>query len=253
MNASKKTIHFSAVASVIFLIFTYFITVNVETNFITVDSPWISNSFLLTFFGGAFASMVVVLLCEISEYMQAKQNAETYLFSHLYYLYGQLQVIAKNINWLQTQEPCFIHEDSLKELIANATAEMNAIFFAEYSPFCKQNKVLQEKKKYNSEVYFSVQRFLQDCRMLNIAILKDKLETKKCQMAGCQCKPENASNVLHRLSELTDAPTNSIDSMINRIDDACRGKYNWGKMKADFLQRIPDNRNDALECFLAQK
>ena len=253
MNASKKTIQFTAIASAFLLVLTYLVTVNIETSFISMDSPWISNSFFLTFFGGAFASMVVVLICEISKYWQVKQSAEAYLFSHLYYLYGQLQIIAKNINWLQTQELCHVHEASLKQLIANATAEMNAIYFAEYSPFCKQNAVFQEKQKYNTEVFYSVQKFLQDCEMFELAVLEDNLEKSSSQLEGRQCRPAITPMVLQRLSELIVKPTQSVDSLMGRIEKSCKGRYNWATMKADFLQRLPDNQNDALDRFLQNK
>ena len=46
--------------SFVFLILTYLTTVNIEGQFISVDSVWISNNFLVTLFGGVFASMLVV-------------------------------------------------------------------------------------------------------------------------------------------------------------------------------------------------
>ena len=51
MSSSKKTILFTSVASIILLIITYLITVNIETGAISVDSPWISNNFFFAFFG----------------------------------------------------------------------------------------------------------------------------------------------------------------------------------------------------------
>ena len=156
MSSCKKTIRFTAIVSMILLGLTYLITVNNETHYIACNSPWISSSFLLTFFGGAFASMTVVLLCEVSKYWQAKRGAETYLFSHLYYLFGQLQILSHSINGFLSNGGKDVPRNALSTTITNAEAEMNGLYFAEYAPFCKTNAVLLEKQKYNLEIYYTL-------------------------------------------------------------------------------------------------
>ena len=52
MSSSKKTIFFTACASVVLLVLTYLVTVNIEAGFITINSIWLSNIFFLAFFGG---------------------------------------------------------------------------------------------------------------------------------------------------------------------------------------------------------
>ena len=82
MNASKKTIQFTGVASIVLIVATYLITVNIENQLLSINSPWISNNFLLTIIGGAFASMLVVLACEIKKFCTMKASTEAFLFYH---------------------------------------------------------------------------------------------------------------------------------------------------------------------------
>ena len=69
MSTSIKVIKFTSILSTIFLIITYLITVNIESNFISLNTIWISNNFLLTVFCGVFASTLVVMFCEINKYL----------------------------------------------------------------------------------------------------------------------------------------------------------------------------------------
>ena len=80
MRESIKVIIWCSIVSIVFLILTYAVTVNAEAHFVVLDSVWISNNFLITLFGGIFASMLVVLLCEIQKYLSSKSRTEQYLF-----------------------------------------------------------------------------------------------------------------------------------------------------------------------------
>ena len=78
-----------------------------------------------------------------------------------------------------------VHKEALTQLIANSEAEMNAILFTDYFPYRKKNAILSEKINYNSKVYPIIQQFLQNCRLLQIAVLTDKrVITTKCGLAN---------------------------------------------------------------------
>ena len=81
MRTSIKVIKFTSILSFIFLVITYLITINIDGGFVKLNTIWISNNFLLTGFGGMFASTLVVLLCEINKYLIDKKNTENQLFS----------------------------------------------------------------------------------------------------------------------------------------------------------------------------
>ncbi len=73
--------------SILFLSLTYFITVNVEAHILEFNTIWLSNNLALTVFGGAFASMLVVLICEVQKYITVKTSVKEYIFYQALYLY----------------------------------------------------------------------------------------------------------------------------------------------------------------------
>ena len=86
METSVKIIKFTTVMSGIFMILTYGVSLNVA--YLWFDIEWLSNNFLLTIFGGIFASMLVVLICEVHKYLLLKREAENQIFyyAHLHIL-----------------------------------------------------------------------------------------------------------------------------------------------------------------------
>ena len=80
MRESIKVIKCCSLISAVFLILTYAVTVNSETHFIRFDSVWLSNNFFTTLFGGVFASMLVVVLCEIHTNLNLKMYQESIVY-----------------------------------------------------------------------------------------------------------------------------------------------------------------------------
>lgn len=113
MSTSIKVIKFTSILSIIFLVITYLITVNIESGFIQLNTIWISNNFLLTVFGGAFASILVVLFCEINKYLIDKKNVETQLFHQALYLYQAIFLMQHNILDYQSHPNAQIPENLL--------------------------------------------------------------------------------------------------------------------------------------------
>ncbi len=77
MRGNVKTIKLTAWLSLFLVAISYIIAV--KGNFGVCECKWLPDTFLLAVFGGAFASMLVVLICEISKYIQNRESAETYL------------------------------------------------------------------------------------------------------------------------------------------------------------------------------
>jgi len=250
MRSNVKTIKLTTWLSLILIAITYLISIKRICG--GNELKWLPDSFLLAVFGGAFASMLVVLICEISKYYQNRESTETYLVSHLYYLYGQLQVISKNIGFFIEQKDR-MPQNSLIQLIANVEAEMNAIYFADYAPYKKNNAILTEKMEYNNGIFPVIQQFMQDCRLIEIAAITDEMIRIKKSMGTDEGTENNVSLVLLKLSEQVQEPLSLINKLLTRIDQICHGRYNWSKRRDDLVKGIPDNRTDMLELFLQKK
>lgn len=250
MRSNVKTIKLTAWLSLFLSTVTY--AISVKEKFGVNELKWLPDTFLIAVFGGAFASMLVVLICEISKYYENRLNTETFLFSHLYYLYGQLQAIQKNIVFFTNHENQ-IYEGALTQLISNSVAEMNTIYYTDYAPFKKGNSILAEKANYNREVFPIVQTFLQDCQMLRMAFLTDKISVIEKEMGKREETGNNTSLVLAKLIKQIQAPLSLLDKMLTKIDQLCNGRYNWLQVRDNMIKGIPDNRTDMLEQFLARK
>lgn len=247
MRSNVKTINLTMRLSLLFAAFTYLISIKgiLGAN----NLKWLPDDFLFAIFGGAFASMLVVLICEISKYFENRENTETFIFSHLYYLYGQLQIILKNIDFLATNTGQ-IHKDALKQLIYNSETEMNTLYYADYAPYKTSNPILAEKVKYNGMVFPVIQRFLQNCRMFEMATLNDSIIINERGLGVDDGLDENTQLVLMKLSKDIQKPLTLLDEMLTRIDQLCDGRYNWKQKRDKMLKVLPDNRTDMLERYL---
>lgn len=249
MRTNVKIIKLTAWLSFLLAIVTYF--VSIKQCFGMQECKWLPDSFLLTVFGGAFASTLIVLICEISKYFHNKEAMETYLFSHLYYLYAQLQVISKNIAFFDTQED-HVPKNALSQLIANAESEMNTVYYADYAPYKESNSVLRIKKRFNENGFFIVRQFLQNCGMLEIAVLTDEINRVQRKMGVNKEQSNNTHLVLIKLSDEIQRPLDSIDTILADFDQICSGRYQWLQIKDSLIKGIPDNRTDMLEQFLSK-
>lgn len=252
MAANVKTIKFTAWASGLLALITYFIAIKGTLGL--TELSFLPDAFLLALFGGAFASMLVVLACEISKYLQNKQAQETYIFCHLYYLFGQLQIISNNIRFCNAGENSPVPENVLVQPISNAEAEMNALYFAEYTSFSKNNTFLMIKQDYNQKTFPAVQRALQECRYLQMAVLKDKIEQLEREMNSSvtDVSQQNTNLALRKLAPRIDDVIKLIDDIQARIDDLHGGKFNWQGMKKDAVHGLEEIGFDGFERFMNQ-
>lgn len=78
MSTNLKIIKFTAIVSGISFLATFVIRLNISYG--CFDIKWLSNEFLLTIFGGVFASTLVVLICEIHKYLLNKTQAENVMY-----------------------------------------------------------------------------------------------------------------------------------------------------------------------------
>ena len=250
MRSNVKTIKLTTVLSIIMAVITYLISIRCALGL--EELKWLPDTFLLAVFGGAFASMIVVLICEISKYHENRESTETFLYSHLYYLYGQLQVMLKNIDYL-TKHNDSIQKDTLTQLIHNSEAEMNTVFFIDYAPFRSNNPILAEKENYNRIVFPVIRSFLQDCRMFEVAVLTDEIKKLKRESGIDSGTEDNTILVLMKLSLLIQEPLSLLDALLLKIDQSCNDRYNWPQVRDSMVKGIPDTQIDILEQFIGKK
>ena len=121
--------------ALVFLLLTYVISLNMEIGFINIGSNLISNSFLFAVFSGIFASILVVLICDLHKYFDTKKRVENLLFVQLAYLYGQLLLIRNNIGRSLHNPTESLDHKLLQFSTSNASAFLNNIKGIEYCTY----------------------------------------------------------------------------------------------------------------------
>lgn len=228
MSTCKKTIRFTAFASIVLLILTYFVTVNIESGFLSVDSVWLSNSFFLTFFGGAFASMVVVLLCEVQRFNTQKRATENYMFYHASMLYQFLFQLQQNIKDYQTHTNEEIVNQFEGGLIAQAKNEANALMSVDYIQLSDKNAMSVGHQKYISDL----ERIMYPICQGESAYLISYNLTRMDQIKKSDDRPITSSDgrinaVLEVQQKHITKAMEHTEAYLKLIEQECKGNYNW--------------------------
>ncbi len=241
VKVSVKTIRFTGIVSVILLLITYAITVNIEVGFVRINSIWMSNNFALTACGGAFASMLVVLVCEIQKYFCVKRQTEDDLFRHMGLLWSYVAAMKKNINFCLSNPEQRITYGFLEGSCASIEHESNCSQEIEYYTMI-HSKGLYEKqlvfKGFLSRYTVNIQNVHAH---VSIAMNQDQIDN--LQAYGVE-KPITAlstrTNVALKESLCKiDSYLDVIDRQLVLLDETCKKRYQWELRREAILKDMP--------------
>lgn len=170
MSDNIKVIKFTAISSVVFMLITYLITVNMEIQFFTLNTVWFSNNFALTSCGGIFASFFVVFLCEVQKYLSMKSSVEAYLFYHATYLYAALFYMQQNIREYRENKEYIVPDNFLDMRIAMVQTELSLLQSTDYCTFKAHNKLVSVHRKFCSEGAVKITTVINDCNFWRSAL-----------------------------------------------------------------------------------
>lgn len=251
MRESVKVIKWCGAISTAFLVLTYAATVNNELHFISVDSVWTSNSFFISLFGGVFASMLVVALCEVRKYLSSKANTEQYLFCHSLYLYQALTLMRTVIkNYLDHCE-WRITENLLDESTRMIQCEMGALQATDYATFKHSDGSLMiDHGRFRKEGLPKLQPLLRSGLRLRLAISETDLENLERQReTHAYFEPRErvtsgSKRVAQTLNEELEMVCSSIalvDGYITSLDNCCHNRFKWDDLKGQLVCPHLDN------------
>lgn len=251
MSSNIKVIRFTTIMSAIFAALTYFISLNISYEWF--DIAWLSNSFLLTIFGGAFASMLVVLICEIQKYLLLKREAENQIFYYAGHIWGKLKTIQCDLE-KQIQDENIEADDHFTKRILEIHNLISTLQNIEYTSFCKNNKM---QYLFNSlclwltrEVFF----IIDDGYCYRIAMNQDKINNLKT--IGIEGKITANSpytkKVLNIFYPKLLAILDEMDKYMYKIDELCGKRYIWDLRKTSILKSFDDMTEDVFEEYLKQ-
>lgn len=232
MKTSIKTIKFLVLLSVLFLLLTYCISLNVENKWIILNSPWLSNNFAFAVAGGTFASLVVILACELQKFSIMKRQAEDFIYGQLITLYSQIIIIHYNVKRQMNEISTLVPSNLIDEVANRGLMSLNCLSTIEYITFGKCNLIKDELNKYKGKKGMHICFFLQKSIFLKIAINEDKITMlKQGRDEIITANSPKTHLVLKKIIDDSSVILTFIEGSLDTIDKECKNRYNWNVVK----------------------
>ena len=174
MNTSIKVIKFTTKVAIVLAIITYLISLNIAFGWF--DIKWCSNNFLLSVFGGAFASTLVVLICEVQKYQQIKKDTADLVFKQIGSIYAWLKVMAHNLKKYQDDKNLEVNKEILVGNIASIKQTMDMFLSIDYTTYRStdiSNKKHIDLKEWMLLVFTP---FVSECTYFQLAVNADQID-----------------------------------------------------------------------------
>lgn len=248
MRESIVLIKWGSILSTVFLIITYIVSINAETGFLILESVWISNNFVLTLFGGAFTSMLVVMLCEIRKYLSVKSQSEQYLFDHGLYLYEFLLQLHQNIEAFLNHDEWPISENLFDDNLWRIRCEINALRATDYYTFKQtEDTLMNVQNRFRMETYLEIQFVLQFSERLKHAFYENEIENLQNAIKDItlpspfklitSANPRVCGALQEGLS-VSSSGIKIVNDYLESIDSHCNMRFQWMK-KRDMISIPP--------------
>lgn len=212
------------------LILTYLISLNMEDHFIALNAKWISNDFLFAVAGGTFASLVVVIVCEVIKYRQLKLATEAALFSYMGNLYGQFLIIRGNCK-RSLNANAIVPDNLIQSSCDYSMMLLDNINGIDFTTFCNKSKINTVLTKFKTEKYLSLKNVLIGFTYLRIAICEDTkvlLQQEKHGVVTAKCPYTKV--ILNKIVSQTSTILTYLDQIITQIDDIFDNRYDWQRI-----------------------
>lgn len=217
------------VTSIMFLI-TYSVSLIPENGLWVFGCVCISQSFLLTIFGGAFSSALVTLGIEIFSYYVEKEKNEYALYNCALRLYVELFLIRGNINDYLIEKNRPIPHNLLDQRMSVVKACADTLKSNGYFTFCKKNSIVIELNRFRDVVFLKEESFINSGNLLRCLVLEIKLYNaellggKDCSVSSSDIRVEKY--LLDRVRQCSDL-LEEIAEFLIVLDEKCGHRFGW--------------------------
>lgn len=222
MKTNLKVIKFTTILSGCLCFATFLACLNVSYECFTIK--WL-NEFLLAVFGGAFASMLVVLICEIQKYFISKQEAEDKLYDCCLEILARF-MSAKTTLVTAKQNRHQLSEGLLTALYQHGQYNMNLCFKIDYSTFHKKNTLYIAKENYIRFLVQTIEPTLRSCAFLDMAINEAQIANLQNKIsANLVFANGNVLEIVNILIDKFEECINGTVEFMEKIDYSGRFKF----------------------------
>lgn len=246
MVSSVKIIRFTAFISALLIVVTYIVSLNMSYE--CFEIRWLSNNFLLTIIGGAFASMLVVLICEIQRYLMIKRETENNLFRQFSTLYLQLISIKTSVEKQldNANEP--VSKTLLTYPMENIQNAINTIETIDYTTFSSKNIIFIKFQDFLKRTKIEINSFISVQYALPYAINNDQIDnlTMYQEERMITSASKNTNHALKVYLKKVIPLINSVDAVMKVVDDNCKNRYSWSvyKTATEYVYKYSPNTLD---------
>ena len=193
----------------------------------------IPTYYLLTVFGGMFASTLVVLFCEINKYLIDKKNTENQLFFQTVYLYQSLFLMQHNILDYQSHPSAQIPPNLLDNTTHMVKSQAIFIQGIDYTTFKKNNEIVNRHNSFKKDTFAKLMKLENGINFLKSAILEERIanrESRKTNPDYITSSTPKVADVLAEQINIIMPLLKEINLYLKTIDDNCKNVYNWNTL-----------------------
>ncbi len=177
-----------------------------------IQIKWLNNDFLLAVFGGAFASMLVVLICELQKYFINKKDAENKMYFFVTEMLARCIASKNTLLKVRDNYDSIIPPNLLTEFQNRISNLISLYCSIDYSTFLRKNPIAKERSNFNKFVLQDLQTFSFECVYLDIAVNTESIKTN-----GSIVTNKNAV-----IQQLLNIYINKLDNCIDKISSFLR-------------------------------
>lgn len=251
MKTCINTIKFVLVLSGAFMLLTYSISLNIENKFLNLDVFWLSNEFAFAIAGGSFASLLVILACEMQKYFLLKRQTEDCIYSQLFALYTQATIIHYNTKRQLNDLSTCVPDNLIDEIADRGLSYLNKLSSIDYVTLYERNVITKVLNQYNGKDGMCIRSFLQNTVFLKIAINEDKISMinqRKNEMITSISPMTHLA--LTKIFDDSSIILSYIENSIKVIDKECDNRYHWNNVKRQIISYEEDFVSADLNSFL---
>lgn len=234
MRSNIETIKFTGLFCLVLAALTYVVTLNVEIGFFQPNWSWMSNNFVLTVCGGAFASFLVVMLCEVQKYRSNKLSCENFLYIQAMYLYSVLYFLDRNIDEYITTPDKPVPDNLVDERMMMIRSQSMAIRSVDYITFRKTNALVTAHKNFCTNGLAKADSIIGSGNYLKMAIIQTQIKNlEETHSKGTVTSADKlVAQTLAALKNQISPVLSDVSTYLGIINQHCNGRYDWEEQKA---------------------
>lgn len=236
MSTSVRIIKFIVILCIVTLILTYIVSLNIENIFFNLNTIWLSNNFLFTILSGAFASLIVIIICEIQKYIFLKRETENMIFSQLLALYTQITIIYYNANRTLNDSKNPVAANLFDSPSNIGKSILKNIEPIDYTPFLI-NSIAKYLCKFKNNDCLKIDAFLNNLLFYKMALSYDKIELiKKNLPEVVTSNLQSTHDVLKKIQQDSNAILTYLEKIMEAFDLGCNNRFNWKNVKKTIIR-----------------